>query len=202
VDHVEVCAEELREDDRDVARVVAVRREVRGDDDPPGRATGVAFLHRQHRAGGEANGALGRAPEHDVLQAREPARPDGDHVGDACDNANGNDLDGDGVANAMDNCPLQANTDQADADNDGFGDACDGANGSDLDGDGVTNEQDNCPFLANADQADADNDGFGDACDKKKDGGGGGCSVGGDAGGAWIALLGLALLGRRRKRAL
>ncbi len=35
------------------------------------------------------------------------------------------DLDGDGVPNAVDNCPSVANPDQADADGDGIGDACD-----------------------------------------------------------------------------
>lgn len=58
------------------------------------------------------------------------------------------DADGDGIANADDNCPDTANADQADADGDGVGDACD-----------------NCPNTANADQADADNNGVGDACD-------------------------------------
>ena len=37
----------------------------------------------------------------------------------------GHDEDGDGVADAMDNCPQLANTDQADLDGDGVGDACD-----------------------------------------------------------------------------
>ncbi len=35
------------------------------------------------------------------------------------------DTDGDGIANAVDNCVLTANPDQADADGDGLGDACD-----------------------------------------------------------------------------
>lgn len=61
---------------------------------------------------------------------------DGDDLGDVCDpcpfeagdgcvNADGNDIDDDGVANGEDNCPLIANGDQADADNDGHGDVCD-----------------------------------------------------------------------------
>lgn len=37
----------------------------------------------------------------------------------------GSDADGDGVADAADNCPHVANPDQADADGDGVGDACD-----------------------------------------------------------------------------
>jgi len=58
------------------------------------------------------------------------------------------DADGDGVADAADNCPATANADQADGDGDGVGDACD-----------------NCPAVANADQADSDGNGVGDACE-------------------------------------
>ncbi|MFO1462440.1 MAG: Calx-beta domain-containing protein [bacterium] len=39
--------------------------------------------------------------------------------------APGADADGDGIANAADNCPDVANADQADSDGDGLGDACD-----------------------------------------------------------------------------
>lgn len=87
---------------------------------------------------------------------------DGDGVGDACD-----DSDGDGVLDSVDNCPLDANTDQADSDGDGLGDVCD-----DSDGDGFTDATDNCPLDANADQADMDGDGVGDACDDDIDGDG------------------------------
>jgi thrombospondin type 3 repeat protein len=66
---------------------------------------------------------------------------------DHCDALLVSDSDGDGVADANDNCPAAVNTDQADADADGVGDACD-----------------NCPATANPDQADADGDGTGDAC--------------------------------------
>lgn len=40
------------------------------------------------------------------------------------------DADGDGIADSMDNCPNQANADQADTDGDGLGDVCDGTGGS------------------------------------------------------------------------
>lgn len=61
---------------------------------------------------------------------------DGDADGDACDpcplNPNttscmttAGDADGDGVPNSTDNCPNQANMDQADGDTDGKGDVCD-----------------------------------------------------------------------------
>ena len=72
-----------------------------------------------------------------------------------------NDLDNDTIVNAQDNCPNDANADQADNDNDGIGDLCD----DDDDNDGILDEDDNCPFVSNADQADIDNDGIGDVCD-------------------------------------
>ncbi|MFT3766682.1 MAG: DUF4215 domain-containing protein [Minicystis sp.] len=94
------------------------------------------------------------------------------------------DSDGDGIADAMDNCPTvfnpvrpMDNGAQADADGDGVGDACDPCpldanttqcmmfNPNDTDGDGVLNAADNCPTKANADQKDSDGDGKGDACD-------------------------------------
>lgn len=59
------------------------------------------------------------------------------------------DADGDGVADADDNCPSTGNPDQVDSDGDGVGDACD-----------------NCPDVENSDQADTDGDGVGDACDQ------------------------------------
>jgi hypothetical protein len=75
------------------------------------------------------------------------------------------DADGDGLADANDNCPLTANSDQLDTDNDGQGNACD----SDDDDDGVPDASDNCPLTANSNQTDTDNDGRGDACDTDDD---------------------------------
>ena len=93
------------------------------------------------------------------------------------------DMDGDGIPDAMDNCPTVFNPIrpmdggvQPDADGDGVGDACDpcplDANTTqctsplvDFDGDGIPNASDNCPWVANADQTDTDGDGRGDACD-------------------------------------
>lgn len=58
------------------------------------------------------------------------------------------DSDEDGAADCIDNCPDEANSDQADDDEDGLGDACD-----------------NCPGVPNPNQADLDEDGIGDVCD-------------------------------------
>jgi len=90
------------------------------------------------------------------------------------------DLDGDGVADAVDLCPTVFDPvrpldegAQADADGDGAGDACDpcplapdrAACAGDLDGDGVGDGRDLCPFDAASSLGDLDGDGWGDACD-------------------------------------
>jgi hypothetical protein len=51
---------------------------------------------------------------------------DGDGVSDVCDD----DDDGDGVPDVDDNCPLDANANQADKDGDGVGDVCDACPGT------------------------------------------------------------------------
>ncbi len=75
------------------------------------------------------------------------------------------DVDGDGIADAEDNCPTSPNPSQLDTDDDGLGNACDDENGLDLDEDGVANAEDNCPDTPNPGQLDSDNDGLGNACD-------------------------------------
>ena len=78
------------------------------------------------------------------------------------------DADGDGITDAIDNCPAVPNHGQEDADGDSIGDACDTCpndSDNDVDGDGVCGNLDNCPTVANTNQADADADALGDACD-------------------------------------
>ncbi len=74
------------------------------------------------------------------------------------------DTDGDGVPDAIDNCPATPNPGQADGNGNGVGDACE-PEAPDTDGDGVPDPVDNCPTTFNPDQADSDEDGIGDVCD-------------------------------------
>ncbi len=96
----------------------------------------------------------------------------------------GNDSDGDGIGNSIDNCPRFYNPDQKDKDSDGLGDQCDNCpsisnpNQSDFDrdtkgdvcdpdddNDGVNDTIDNCDYVPNPGQGDLDRDGIGDSCD-------------------------------------
>ena len=71
------------------------------------------------------------------------------------------DRDADDVSDSFDNCPDDANPDQADLDGDSMGDACD----PDDDDDTVLDVEDNCPTCWNLDQADTDGDELGYCCD-------------------------------------
>jgi hypothetical protein len=107
----------------------------------------------------------------------QPSDTDGDGVADAGDDcprvpdAGRQDTDLDGVGDACDNCPGVINPTQRDRDGDGLGDACD----PDRDGDGVLNAVDVCPdaFVPGRPDAgilggggpDTDGDGVADDCD-------------------------------------
>ena len=71
------------------------------------------------------------------------------------------DADDDDIPDSEDNCPSDANGDQANNDDDDLGDACD----PDDDNDGVPDVDDNCALVPNPLQRDDDGDGVGNACD-------------------------------------
>lgn len=116
------------------------------------------------------------------MRGLDPADSDTDNDGlaDSAEDGLGTDpldpdSDDDGTIDGADNCPAEANADQADSDDDGLGDVCDAC--TDTDGDGFGNPGfaantcavDNCPTAANPTQADFDNDSVGDVCDSDDD---------------------------------
>lgn len=76
-------------------------------------------------------------------------------------NSAGSDQDGDTLVDTADNCPSNANLDQADSDGDGRGNVCDNCSSLSNTAAGVVP---NTPGLLRA-QLDADADGYGNACD-------------------------------------
>ncbi len=99
---------------------------------------------------------------------------DGDGIADALDNcretANATqlDTDTDGVGDACDRCPETPDPSNQDSDGDGIGDACDPdvPSPADADEDGIADALDNCPETTNPAQDDGDGDDIGDACDR------------------------------------
>lgn len=78
----------------------------------------------------------------------------------------GDDADGDGVPDSLDQCP--GSDDFQDSDHDGNADACDICPHdpkNDEDGDEICGDVDNCPQLTGTDPNDEDQDGIGDMCD-------------------------------------
>lgn len=73
------------------------------------------------------------------------------------------DIDSDGIADEIDNCPSMANANQEDINKNTIGDACE-----DFDRDGILNGRDNCPNNPNINQRDGDSDGYGDVCDPEE----------------------------------
>lgn len=110
----------------------------------PGGQTCVAGVCRLDGDPGATDGGPGDTIA-DVDAAPDAPAPDGPPT----------DLDADGIANTVDNCPAMANADQHDEDDDTVGDVCD-----------------NCPHVANTLQANVlegpgNADGVGDACDPR-----------------------------------
>ena len=150
---------------------------------------------------GDADGVGDLCDNCPEVENGDQADEDEDDVGDACDV----DADNDGVADDADNCVDTPNPEQDDTDGDEAGDACD----DDDDDDGVQDGDDACPLVAGTGA---------DGCPAGEDAGGGdpdagpsgdyvervdlGCSAGGNGGGAWLGLLALAWLARRRRGAL
>src|SRR6267142_1410570 len=142
----------------------------------------ATFLH-QHESTMEFLGPLADSDRDGIDDAVDPCvDTDGDGFGNpgfpanTCppDNcplvANSGQADGDrdSVGDACDSCPAAFDPLQVDRDGDAVGDACDPCPldaANDSDHDGVCGDVDNCPDTANANQADADGDTFGDACD-------------------------------------
>jgi len=82
------------------------------------------------------------------------------------------DPDGDGIIGNFDNCPDDANSDQADDDGDRIGEVCDECPGdwiNDPDEDGFCGFADNCPYTYNPSQQDDDGDQLGTPCDNCPD---------------------------------
>jgi len=110
----------------------------RASQDTATPAPGTAFYYMVSGRNSCGEGCLGSTAPPGTCEVGNPSPCPVDLVTDG---------DGDTVANINDNCPLVANTSQADQDRDGVGDACD-----------------NCPTVANPDQADSDGNGIGNAC--------------------------------------
>ena len=81
------------------------------------------------------------------------------------------DSDGDGILDALDNCPWIANANQSDFNNDGTGDAC-----SDLDGDGLSDALEIQFFLTDPENIDTNGNGIPDPLECLSTGGGNACA--------------------------
>jgi hypothetical protein len=102
------------------------------------------------------------APDNQMVRFEFPLWKCKDRV---CPEPDDLDTDHDGSWDRADNCPADANADQADADTDGIGDVCDPFHDEDTDGDSHLDKNDNCPDVANFDQNDVDGDDIGNLCD-------------------------------------
>jgi hypothetical protein len=109
----------------------------------PASDTNIVFYYQDPLCDGNRNGVVGQNDFDNI---------DGDNIAYAVDNCPNDynpaqtDTDGDGIGDACDDCPTIANANQADSDGDGVGDVCDF---DDIDFDGVVNALDNCPDVYN-----------------------------------------------------
>ena len=149
---------------------VAVTQTLNVDDQifvSPSGDTNLVFYYQDPTCDGNRNGIAGQN-NFDNL--------DGDDVPFASDNCpqaynptqGDTDTGGaDGVGNACDNCPTIPNANQADSDGDGVGDVCDF---DDIDFDGIVNSLDNCPDVYNVLQTPAGGSSTkGTACNQNAD---------------------------------
>jgi hypothetical protein len=139
-------------------------------------------------SGGDAFTGADAGPTPDVgVDGEDTSVPTPDTADDDGGVADGGgadgDMDGDGVVDGQDNCPLVANPDQEDLDDDGYGDACFFPEyispccgpecALDSDGDDIPDVLDRCPWEVNPggieDNEDTDGDGVGDICDDDDD---------------------------------
>ena len=132
------------------------KNDAKNDEDGDGYCAGVGY----------GTGMTGDRDNCPSVSNADQTNVDGDALGDLCD-----DEDGDTLLDINDNCPFDANTDQADSDSDTVGDVCDNCvstsntDQADVDEDDKGEACDNCVNVANDGQEDADGDALGDACD-------------------------------------
>lgn len=120
-------------------------------------------------------------PSCPLIEGCKQQDTDNNGFGDICDG----DIDGDGIPDRDDNCPVTPNRGQEDSDSDDYGDVCD-----------------NCIYVPNFEQADSDSNGVGDDCEVTADitpvtrrvsgemkQGSGGCSVADGSGAPLLELL-------------
>ncbi|MBW1808827.1 MAG: lamin tail domain-containing protein [Deltaproteobacteria bacterium] len=131
-----------------------------------------ATCGEDHRSLGNKFSSLTGVLDYSYSHFRLQPRMDADLV----ETVDPNDLDGDGIVNADDNCPNDYNPEQEnDLDTDTVGDVCDNCPNldndaqDDEDSDEVGDACDNCVSDENTNQKNTDGDAFGDACDDDDD---------------------------------
>jgi hypothetical protein len=136
----------------------------------PGGADGSGSLDGEGGSDTNGEGGPDMSGEGDTVAGADASFPD-------------EDMDGDGVLDSEDNCPLVYNPEQEDEDVNGYGDACESPMMIspccgpecflDSDGDEIPDVLDACPWTPDPDPMagamDSDGDGLGDMCDDTDD---------------------------------